>query len=62
MSHPLLERRQIAEKFAKEQLEIMDGSFEAAIHRLGMERFEKLVNDIEKSLPLRRESERGRAG
>jgi len=44
-------RHETALKFAKEQLIIMDGSLKAAMRRIGTERFEKLVKDIEWSLP-----------
>lgn len=46
-------RREIAEQFAREQLAIMDGSFEVALKRIGTERYEKLVQDILKALPQR---------
>ena len=46
-----MRRRQIAEEFCRSQLTIMDGSFLAALQRIGTERFEKLVSDVMKSLP-----------
>jgi hypothetical protein len=43
--------REIAEKYCREQLTVMDGSFEAALRRIGTERFEKMIQDVEKALP-----------
>lgn len=39
---------EIAEEYCKRQLEIMDGSAEAGIKRLGTERFERFVDQVEK--------------
>lgn len=47
------DEREKAEKFCREQLAIMDGSFEAGIKRIGTERFEKMVRDVMKSMPMR---------
>ena len=44
-----LTHRKIAEKYCREQLSIMDGSFKAGLQRIGTERFEKMVKDVEKS-------------
>jgi len=44
-----LTHREIAERYCQEQLAIMDGSFEAALQRIGTERFEELVKEIEKT-------------
>lgn len=44
-------RCETAAKFAREQLIIIDGSLEAAMARIGTERFLKLVDDIERALP-----------
>ena len=40
----------IAEKFCRDQLIIMDGSFDAAITRLGMWRFEEMVESVMKAM------------
>src|SRR5438094_141801 len=48
------ERREIAEKYCREQLAVMDGSTEAGLKRIGTERFEKLVQDVMKALPAKR--------
>jgi len=47
-------RREIAEKYCREQLVVLDGSFEAAIQRIGTERFEKMIKEVEKSLPRKK--------
>jgi hypothetical protein len=43
--------RKVATKYCEEQLTIMDGSLEAAMKRIGTERFEKLVQDVIDAMP-----------
>ena len=41
--------RELTVDYCKSQLEIMDGSFEKGIARIGQERFEKMVEDVLKT-------------
>lgn len=43
--------RSVAVEYCEKQLTIMDGSLEAAMKRIGTERFEKLIRDVIKALP-----------
>lgn len=40
------ETMQLAEKYAREQLAVMDGSADAGIKRIGTERFGKMVEEL----------------
>ncbi len=48
MSDP---RREAAEKYVCDCLEIMDGSAEAGIKRIGTQQYEQTIDDVLKTLP-----------
>jgi hypothetical protein len=44
-------KRPIAEKYVRDCLEIMDGSAEAGIQRIGLEQFKRTIEEVLDTLP-----------
>lgn len=51
MSNKKTRREMAARRYCRACLEIMDGSFEKGLERIGTERYEEMVNKIIKARP-----------
>lgn len=54
----MTQQEKAARRYCREQLAIMDGSFQKALRRIGTEGYEQLVRDVLKGMPKQKKRAR----